>query len=229
MTKEEPNKLQHEWVLWEHKAAESKNPNQWKGGCVNRLFVRSFVCSFVCFVCSFSHGASRTLPTENMSELCSFDTIEDFWKNFNYIPKPSQVFFDGECRKKVDGKTVEEYSLFKKNIEPEWGDPQNVTGGEFYCRQYFDPDVLDLYWMNLVLSVVGETMEEDDTKSLVNGVRVVDKSRGYPMVKLEIWLSDRDVAKRDLVLKKLNDIIVDGQRSPSAKMHPKFTWKDHSA
>jgi translation initiation factor 4E len=149
-------------VLWEHKAAGlgSKNSNQWK---------------------------------ENMSELCQFSTVKDFWSNFNHIPTPSQVFFDGECRKMVgpDSKTVEEYSLFKKGIEPEWGDPQNVVGGEWFSRQSFDPDVLDSCWLNLVLGVIGETIEdgsdEDRTfKDHVNGVRVVDKSRSFPLFKLEV-------------------------------------------
>lgn len=64
-------------------------------------------------------------------ELCKFATVEDFWRNFAHCPKPSEVFYDGDCRKKVgpEQKTVEEYSLFKAGIEPEWGDPANVMGG----------------------------------------------------------------------------------------------------
>lgn len=161
-----------------------------------------------------------------MSELCSFKTVEDFWRYMNHIPKPSSVFFDGECRKKLDGKTVEEYSLFKKGIEPEWGDEMNVTGGEFFCRQFFEGDVLDLYWQNLVLSLVGETM--DDESQVINGCRIVDKSRGYPMFKLEIWLKKRDEATKERILKVLSNVLTDGQPA-RAKTHPKFEWKDHSA
>lgn len=192
-----------EWVLWEHKAAGagSKSPNQWK---------------------------------ENMSELCHFSTVEDFWRNFNHIPKPSEVFFDGENRKKVgpEGKTIEEYSLFKKGIEPEWGDPRNVTGGEWFCRQYFEHDLLDMYWQNLVMGIVGETIEDlvDEERTLrdtINGVRVVDKSRGYPMYKLELWVSTRDETIKDRLRKRLEEIMMDGQET--RKTHPKFEWKDHSA
>jgi translation initiation factor 4E len=101
-------------VLWEHKSAAGQNKNP------NQW-------------------------KENMSELAHFSTVEDFWCYFNSIPKPSQVFFDGDCRKKVgpEGKTIEEYSLFKKGIEPEWGDAKNLTGGEWFCRQYFEADVLE--------------------------------------------------------------------------------------
>ena len=190
------------WVLWEHKAAGqgNKNPNQWK---------------------------------ENMTELCEFSTVEDFWHYFNHIPKPSDVFFDGDCRKKVgpEGKTVEEYSLFKKGIEPEWGDPKNVVGGEWFCRQYVETDVLDLYWTNLVLGVIGEMIEdrsdEDRTyEDHINGVRVVDKSRTFPMYKIEIWINTRDVVARERIKNRLLDVITDGQNS--RKTHPKFEWKDHS-
>lgn len=214
-----------EWVLWEHKAAESKNPNQWK---------------------------------DNMLALCSYNTVEDFWRFWNHIPRPSEVFFDGEFRKKVDGKTIEEYSLFKKGIEPEWGDPQNSTGGEWMCRQSLDGAVLDLYWQNLVLAVIGETLEEgltlttaatepetdnDNNSSLpkdaINGVRVVDKSKGYPMFRLEIWLSTRDATVRETIKEKLQTMMVEGQsnirqqqqqgggRSNAHTPHPKFEWKDH--
>jgi translation initiation factor 4E len=184
-----------------------------------------------------------------MSELAHFSSVEDFWCYFNSIPKPSQVFFDGDCRKKVgpEGKTIEEYSLFKKGIEPEWGDAKNLTGGEWFCRQYFEADVLDLYWQNLVLAVVGETLEDEVDKctttgnnsnktpplnlvdkDVINGVRVVDKSRGYPLYKLEIWMRSRDPNVKEKIHARLLDIVTDGQSS-AKKTHPKFEWKDHSA
>jgi hypothetical protein len=198
--------MSSEWVLWEHKAAAgqggNKSTNQWK---------------------------------DLMSEICHFDTVEEFWRNFNHIPKPSEVFFDGECRKKVgaEGKTIEEFSLFKKGIEPEWGDPLNVKGGEWFCRQFFEPDLLDMYWSNLVMALVGETIEDSVNdgslpKAVVNGARVVDKSRGYPMYKLELWVSMREPALKDKLRKRLEEIVTDGQPS-SRKAHPKFEWKDHSA
>ena len=183
-----------------------------------------------------TQGFARTNQwKENMSELASFATVEDFWRHWNHIPKPSEVFFDGDCRKKVgpEGKTIEEYSLFKKGIEPEWGDPQNLTGGEWFCRQYFESDVLDLYWQNLVMAIVGETIEdavdeEKTNKDHINGVRVVDKSRGYPMYKLEIWINTRDGAIKDRIRNRLLDIVTDGQPR-TQKTHPKFDWKDHTA
>ena len=193
-----------EWVLWEHKASESKNANNWK---------------------------------DNMMALSTFTTVEQFWKYINFIPTPSKVFFDGTYRFKVDNKTIEEYSLFKKNIEPEWGDPANAIGGEWQCRQFLDSESLDSQWQNILLSAIGETMEElidapDGTKTLssvINGVRVVDKSRAFPLYRFEIWLSTTDTAVRDRVKDRLEEIVAQGQSLANRKQAPsKWEWKDHS-
>lgn len=168
-----------------------------------------------------------------MKELCEFKSVEQFWQYFNHLPRPSEVFFDGQCRKKIgpDQKTVEEYSLFKKGIEPEWGDPENVKGGEWFCRQFFDSDILDLYWQNLVMGVIGETIEDsvgDSANSYVNGIRVVDKGKGYPMFKIEIWIGSRDPEIKEKIRNTLIEVITNGQPLSNRKPHPKFDWKDHS-
>jgi len=197
----ERHPLEHEWVLWEH-AGGAKNPNDWKA---------------------------------NMKELCSFSTIEDFWTYFNHVPKPSAVFYDGDSRKKVgpDRKTIEEYSLFKRGIEPEWGDAQNVTGGEWYVRQHLEGSVLDMFWQNLVMGVVGETIEDGVAKNgsnVVNGVRVVDKSRNLPIFRLEIWINSKDAEVKEKVKTKLVQVVTDGvPGSAMVKGPPKFEWKDHAA
>lgn len=186
-------------MLWEHLGG-AKNPNDWKA---------------------------------NMKPLCSFSTIEDFWSYFNHLPKPSEVFFDGECKKNVgpDNKVIEEYSLFKKGIEPEWGDPANKSGGEWFCRSHFESDILNMYWQNMVMGVIGEAIEEgsDDGNGIpvINGIRVVDKGKQYPMFRLEIWLSTKDHNIRERIRSKLIEVVSDGL-PPSRKGSPKFEWKDHS-
>ena len=74
---------------------------------------------------------------DNMAMLCEVATIEDFWRAYNNIPKPSQIFFDGRTRKRFKDRSVESFSLFKKNIKPEWEDPQNRSGAEWFCRKMF--------------------------------------------------------------------------------------------
>ena len=74
---------------------------------------------------------------DNMEKLCDISTVEDFWRAWNNIPKPSAVFFDGRTRKRFANRQVESFSLFKKNIKPEWEDPQNRSGAEWFCRKTF--------------------------------------------------------------------------------------------
>mmetsp|Transcript_7109 Transcript_7109/g.10874 ORF Transcript_7109/g.10874 Transcript_7109/m.10874 type:complete len:171 (+) Transcript_7109:122-634(+) len=169
-----------------------------------------------------------------MKVLCRFNTIERFWQYMNHIPKPADVFFDGDYRKKVgpEGKTIEEFSLFRRGIEPEWGDPQNASGGEWFCRQNFDGDALNMLWLNLVLATIGGTIEESAARnngggmdSHINGVRVVDKSKSFPMFRLEIWINTRDKAVKESIREHMLDIILD--QVPFKKGSPNFQWKDH--
>jgi hypothetical protein len=170
-----------------------------------------------------------------MTQLCTFSTVQDFWRYYNNIPRPSQVFFDGETKKRVgpNSKTILEYNLFKKGIEPEWGDPQNSTGGSFFIRQSLDVNILDAFWNNLVLGIVGETIEEavsGDVGNCINGVRVVDKGKGtMTMFRLELWINTRDPEKKERVRNCLVECIMDGLNERNLKRGlPKFDWKDHS-
>lgn len=91
------------------------------------------------------------------------------------------------------------------------------------------------------MGVVGETIENYDMdakntqqqngssrKPCINGARVVDKSRQYPMYRLEIWMNTRNPEIKERIKQRMIEIITDGQ-PPSRKGHPKFDWKDHSA
>ena len=58
--------LEHEWVLWEHRAPAS----------------------------------SKEKYEDNMAKLCEFATVEDYWRLFNNVPKPSEIFYDGKTKKR---------------------------------------------------------------------------------------------------------------------------------
>lgn len=129
-----------------------------------------------------------------------FSTVEDFWRNFDYVPKPSEVFYDGKSRKRVgqppQDRIIESFSLFKRGIAPEWEDKENINGGEWNLRkQGRNPDeagLLDEWWENLVLGLVGETIDIGD---YVTGARVVDKSNGKGsalVYRIELWLRTKD-------------------------------------
>jgi hypothetical protein len=35
----------------------------------------------------------------SMREVCEFSSAEEFWKYWSFVPKPSEVLFDGQTRK----------------------------------------------------------------------------------------------------------------------------------
>lgn len=61
------------------------------------------------------------------------------------------VCLDGS-QKKLDGKGLEAFALFKKGVQPRWEDEQNINGGHWeWRRTEVDPEVLDKMWTNVVL------------------------------------------------------------------------------
>jgi hypothetical protein len=153
--------------------------------------------------------------------------VEEFWKYWSFIPRPSEVLFDGKQHKEVDGRTIDAFSVFKKGIRPEWEDPANRTGGEFTCRKSMMPEQLDVYWENMVLGLIGETIDEGDE---VCGCRVADKSKkgnSRTMFRLELWVRSSEQAVAERLRTRLCDALTDGEASkPNSKVRaPEFEFK----
>ena len=133
-----------------------------------------------------------------ISKLTDFDTVEQFWKLWDYIPSPSQLFAVNQNTY----RRVESLSVFRQGIEPKWEDEKNAGGGEYYFRDRVDLDLLDKYWEETVLGLIGETLDPDGTQ--LCGVRVVDKTgnRG-PMFRLELWFTnDKDEGMKEQIKQK---------------------------
>jgi len=155
---------------------------------------------------------------DNMAKLCEFATVEDFWLLWNNIPKPSQIFYDGRTRKRFKERTVESFSLFKKNIKPEWEDPMNRTGGEWFCRKMFPMPQLDGFWQDLVLGMIGETIDPADD---ICGARVVDKStNGRQMYRLELWMKKKDDGTAKELLERMNGALGKGSSACKWEFRP---------
>ncbi|CAN0398302.1 unnamed protein product [Ectocarpus sp. 13 AM-2016] len=93
-------------------------------------------------------------------------------------------------RKKVGDRVIDSYSIFKKGIKPEWEAPENSHGGEWQSRSKMTPQALDLFWENMVLGLVGETVDVGDE---ICGARVVDKSKNnHNVYRFELWLRSND-------------------------------------
>ncbi len=68
---------------------------------------------------------------DKLHKLCTFKTVEDFWRYWNNLPKPSQVLNDGVSKKKLGDRAIESFCFFREGITPEWEDPINLSGGEW--------------------------------------------------------------------------------------------------
>lgn len=176
----------------------------------------------------YLHYPTFSLNTRNYSsqayeKLCSFHTVEGFWRYYSHIPKPSEVFAtmegDRATRSKVNGRFLEAIGLFKTGPKPEWEDPLNLKGGHWECRKAFPLDVLDNVWEDLCMALVGETLENGRD---VVGARVVDKSKSRKVeYRLEVWISTTCKEVTEEVLGNLHKVLEphDG--------NVEFVWKNH--
>ena len=138
--------------------------------------------------------------------------------------------FSSVVSTEVEGRSIEAFSIFKKGIRPEWEDTANRTGGELTCRKSFQPEQLDVFWENLVLALIGETIDEGDE---ICGCRVVDKSAAKGkgpsrcMYKLELWLRTGNAEVADKLRVRMLDALTDGEASkPNSRYKlPEFEYK----
>lgn len=189
--------FQEEWTVWEHHESTRKGPD--------------------------------TSYLQNMKELYSFKTVEQFWRFWNNYPKPSELFFDGRTKKKVtrqgesEGKCVEALSIFKKGIKPEWEDALNKIGGEWTLRKIVDATSLDQLFENVLLAMVGETLDDGDD---VNGMRVVDKSKRRTCAyRIELWVKTNDSARAETIKTNLTRATYDGVSTATPRAT--YVWRPH--
>jgi len=87
----------------------------------------------------------------NLHQIGTFATVEDFWRYYNHMAKPTQL------------ENNSNYQLFKAGIKPLWEDAANAKGGKWIIQLKKSKGRLcDEYWENLVLGMIGETLEVDD-------------------------------------------------------------------
>lgn len=146
-----------------------------------------------------------------LKPVCEFSTVEDFWKYWMFIPKPSEVFGDGQNKILVEGRVIKAFGVFKRGIKPEWEDPANAKGSELVALKSFNSEVLDTFWENLVMGLIGETIDEGDE---ICGCRVVNQTRkSKPTYKLEVWLRTTDERVCRKIKENLCDVLTDGEAS----------------
>jgi len=112
---------------------------------------------------------------ENIKEVFTVSSVEDFWRLYNNISLPSQLHV---------GAT---YNFFKQGIEPKWEDSNNAQGGKWTVIIHKTEGLADKMWLWLVLACVGEQLE-DDNNHICGAVINLRKNQD----KLSIWTKDAD-------------------------------------
>jgi len=110
----------------------------------------------------------------NLREIGNFGTVEDFWRYYNHMVKPSRI------------ENNSNYHFFKKGIKPMWEDAHNAKGGKWVLTLKGDKGVLDTIWENVVLALVGETLDADNE---ICGA-VFSKRKGGD--RIAVWNRNRD-------------------------------------
>jgi len=112
---------------------------------------------------------------ENLCEVTSFDTVEDFWALYNHIETASNL------------QTGCDYAMFKYGIKPMWEDSRNKKGGRWLIslNKQQRATELDNFWLETLLCMIGEAFDEysDDICGAVVNIR----PKGD---KIGIWTAD---------------------------------------
>lgn len=139
----------------------------------------------------------------------------------------SDVFGDGQNKIYVEGRIIKAFCLFKKGIQPRWEDVANKSGSELVASKSYSPEVLDVFWENLVMGLIGETIDEGDE---ICGCRVVNQTRkGKPTYKIELWMRTTDEPMALKIKSKLSDVLTDFEgNKPGSKIRaPEFEIIKH--
>ncbi|KAJ3332365.1 hypothetical protein HDU76_000466 [Blyttiomyces sp. JEL0837] len=89
---------------------------------------------------------------DNLKNLITVDTVEDFRGVYNNVLKASQLAAGSN------------YHLFKHGVQPMWEDPENANGGKWVAQipKAKKQKDLDTLWLNTVLICIGEGFEHSE-------------------------------------------------------------------
>jgi translation initiation factor 4E len=147
---------------------------------------------------------------DSTHQVASFGTVKEFWKYWNHLPQPSELLDGKKFVRDTGGKQniVDALMVFREGVRPEWEDATNATGGhfQFQLKPQLHGGTIDEYWNNIVLGMIGGTIEPAE---MVTGVRLVDKltQKGgakQGAIRIEVWFANlEDTEKVDLLQKNL--------------------------
>jgi translation initiation factor 4E len=169
--------------------------------------------------------------------IATLSTVQEFWSIFNTLPQPSELLSARDSTQdENNNQHIGSFMLFKQGVRPEWEDQANKSGGHFQFTlqtdkfrnvtkensSIKDADILaiiDEYWNNLVLALIGNTLPLIHD---VTGIRLVDKTRhgkgGRPQghVRIELWFTQthkvdslREAVEKALKTRPQGELAVD--------------------
>eukprot|EP00440_Ansanella_granifera_P068014 gb/GFBE01073782.1/.p1 GENE.gb/GFBE01073782.1/~~gb/GFBE01073782.1/.p1 ORF type:complete len:229 (+),score=29.95 gb/GFBE01073782.1/:1-687(+) len=164
-------------------------------------------------------------------EVVPFKTAQEFWSIFNGVPQPSELL-DGKrmSRDNAGAHTaIDAIMIFKKGVRPQWEDPMNATGGhlQVQLKPLIGGAQIDEYWNNVVLAMVGGTLEPYE---IITGVRLVDKmgnGKAASMLRIELWFSKADDSNTSLLKKNFEKIMGEHLDGSSGTLGFKTEVKSH--
>lgn len=133
---------------------------------------------------------------ENIKQIYTFNSLEDFWGIHNNILKSSALSYGSN------------YYLFKDGIKPMWEDPANENGGKWSIQLKKKLEV-DSIWLHTILNCIGENFydEENDKDYNTEITGVIVNIRKY-QDKVNIWLKNKNNQKSiDYIGNKIKSIM----------------------
>lgn len=132
--------------------------------------------------------------SDSTRQIACVETVEAFWQTWARLPQPSELIQRRMVVKdSPDGSGyhyVDAIMLFRDGVQPQWEDPANAEGGhfQFHFKATAAPGQVDEHWNNLVLGIIGSTIEPAD---MITGARLVDKLQGARAgnLRLEVWFN----------------------------------------
>eukprot|EP00927_Polykrikos_kofoidii_P006753 TRINITY_DN12736_c0_g2_i1.p1 TRINITY_DN12736_c0_g2~~TRINITY_DN12736_c0_g2_i1.p1 ORF type:complete len:250 (+),score=40.49 TRINITY_DN12736_c0_g2_i1:61-750(+) len=165
-------------------------------------------------------------------KVATFSSVQGFWKLWNHMPQPSELLEQKRMvREQSDGlHVIDAIMIFRENIRPEWEDKTNATGGhfQFQLKPSIGGGQVDEYWNNLVLGMIGATIEP---ANMITGVRLVDKlsgPRAANVIRLEVWFTNYDDSAAVQVLRRNVEKCMATRLDGSQCTYPKCETKAHS-
>ncbi|VDD90486.1 unnamed protein product [Enterobius vermicularis] len=140
-----------------------------------------------------------------------FESVEDFWALYNNIQSASGLNYGSD------------YYLFKEGIKPMWEDEINVKGGRWLVvvDKQKRSQLLDRYWLELVLAMIGEQFE--DYGDHICGAVLNVRQKGD---KVSLWTRD---SMNDKVNTRIGEILKTKLDIPDTEPIRYEVHKDYSS